>query len=337
MTVHSAKGLEAPLVFLADSSYESREKNSNTVIVEWPVEDQFPGSFLLASKSDFMPDHISKQFKNENKENICEDNNLLYVAVTRARQHLFISGSQPRRSSSLGWYARIALQHQLNLEELEEPVVLAESGTPTEITQLPETKETLSIDERNLTGPFQLTSGYREIAPSRSSSQQHETAASDEDAKTRGIVIHLMLEKLSEQPSLSLQQFKKHLQLAATQTELEEYWQEAQLVLNDQGLRKLFDPEHYDKAYNEVSVIYNQNGATVHGIIDRLILDKDTVSIIDYKTHRTANKNNLVSLSQSYQEQMALYVQGVKKLWPEHHIEAYLLFTHCAGLQKMSL
>ncbi|MEJ2141001.1 MAG: UvrD-helicase domain-containing protein [Gammaproteobacteria bacterium] len=335
MTVHSAKGLEAPVVFIADGTYENRSHSSNNVIVEWPVDSQFPNSFMLARKYNFTPDAVSRRLDDEQVESNREDTNLLYVAVTRARQYLYISASQPRRGPALGWYSRIARQHQVDFEELEQPLVLHERGSAPPITEARPHRNIVNIDDNNLNGPFLLTPPCREIAPSRSVFQQPHEGDADEDARLRGVIIHLMLEKLSEQPGLTLQQVMQHFQLAAEKAIIESCWQEAQNVLQARHFEHLFNPASYDKAMNEVSVIYQLGDASVHGIIDRLIINKDKIIIIDYKTHQNAVTDNLALLSESYNEQMALYVQGIKQLWPQHPVEAFLLFTHCAELHKM--
>ena len=144
-----------------------------------------------------------------------------------------------------------------------------------------------------------------------------------------------MLEKLSEQVNLSLQQFTQHLPFAADKTLIDDCWTEAQQVLHAKHLAPVFSVDNHVKAMNEVPIIYQLGDACVHGIIDRLIIDNDKITIIDYKSHQHAKKENLASLSKSYHEQISLYVQGVKRLWPDYHIEAYLLFTHCAELHKM--
>lgn len=336
MTIHAAKGLEAPIVFVADSTYVSKDNSTNSVIVNWPADSQYPARFMLARKSDFTPDSISQQLVKESEEATREDTNLLYVAVTRAKQYLYITGSMPRRGSALGWYGRIAQQHHIEAVDQEQAIVLHEAGHVPQATGLQAPFPPQAINEQNPTGPFNLQPSYKEIAPSRSA-QHYQTSATDEDAKSRGILIHLILEKLTEMPGLTIEQFSKYLQIPATEHELEQSWQEAQPLLSKEHLAHIFNKQKYLHALNEVPILYQRNNATVHGIIDRLIIDEDKVIIIDYKTHQHAGKDNLARLAEVYHEQMAFYVDGIRKLWPERKIEAYLLFTHCAELHKMPL
>jgi len=340
MTIHGAKGLESPVVFIADSGNESKEKNNNSVIIEWPTTEAQPSHFMLAHKTDFTPDFIQRCFDKENQQAQLEDINLLYVAVTRAKQYLYISASQPRRTSSLGWYGTIARHHQLDTDELLQALLLAESGASPELNYTMKQTPKLTVSNKGLTGPFNIKPRYREIAPSRSLSQQYESNQSvvtDDDAKNRGIIIHLMLEKLSLTPSLSLSQLNKDLRLSYEQEELENCWQEALNIINHSVLATLFEPQQYEKAYSELPVMYKKENATIYGIIDRLIIKGGTIKIIDYKTHQYADEKTIPALVKQYQPQMSLYAEAIQRLWPKHHIEAYLLFTNSAVLKAVSL
>ena len=86
------------------------------------------------------------------------------------------------------------------------------------------------------------------------------------------------------------------------------------------------------EAINETPIIYQQEGRTVHGIIDRLLLRDDEVWVIDYKSHRHATADNLARLAAPYHEQMNYYAEGMSKLWPAQRVRTFLLFTHCGGL-----
>jgi ATP-dependent exoDNAse (exonuclease V) beta subunit len=51
------------------------------------------------------------------------------------------------------------------------------------------------------------------------------------------------------------------------------------------------------------------------------------VLVIDYKTHKSVNKDQLATLTEAYREQMRLYARAAALLWPKHAIKACLLFT----------
>ena len=80
---------------------------------------------------------------------------------------------------------------------------------------------------------------------------------------------------------------------------------------------------------------YLDGGRLVYGVIDRLLVQDDSVLVIDYKTHQSASRATLPALAAIYREQMRLYACGVAKLWPGRRVRAYLLFTGCNQLLEM--
>ena len=70
-----------------------------------------------------------------------------------------------------------------------------------------------------------------------------------------------------------------------------------------------------------------ENEQLIYGIIDRVVIQDDAVLVIDYKTHQSAQENQLAALTEDYREQMRLYARAAALLWPEHAIQACLLFT----------
>jgi ATP-dependent helicase/nuclease subunit A len=61
-----------------------------------------------------------------------------------------------------------------------------------------------------------------------------------------------------------------------------------------------------------------------------LVVKGDSCVLIDYKTHRGATVDNLAAISAAYGEQLRFYAEGVKRLWPNKSVRAWLLFTACA-------
>jgi ATP-dependent helicase/nuclease subunit A len=118
-------------------------------------------------------------------------------------------------------------------------------------------------------------------------------------------------------------------------TELQNCWFEARQVQQHPRLRNIFDPACYKQAFNEVPILYRKGDATVHGIIDRLLLTETEALIIDYKTHQHANEETLPELAEPYFEQLEYYRRGVQQLWPSLPVRAQLLFTACAGVVEL--
>ena len=344
LTIHEAKGLEAPIVFIVDTARPLAKRTAHAALVDWPAENNRPESFLLTGRKDdldhFSLDQLSKQQAKEQTE----EANLLYVAVTRAQQLLYLSGTRPQRGKELGWYAAVCEQYELEPLALEKAHVLHETNTPpTNIKtgHIIDVGNEISIDPR-LSQPLKFNFTEREIAPSIMQGLPDELSAhiGDEDGRLRGIAIHYLLEHLSIQPDAvdtALIKTAQALALDKDDAQLLAWWQETKALLHNETLQYLFNPKYYERAYNEVPILYQYHGRTVHGIIDRLVITGDTAYIIDYKTHEQADVENMPILAQHYAQQMKWYRDGVKQLWPDYSPEPQLLFTSTATIWPMTL
>ncbi len=109
LTIHGAKGLEADVVIILDTDAEAGKSKSMRVLVDWPGETETPISFVfLASESRPAPS-AAAAFEVEKQARLREELNALYVAMTRAREQLVISSSQPRNSNTDSWWQRMQI------------------------------------------------------------------------------------------------------------------------------------------------------------------------------------------------------------------------------------
>ena len=338
MTIHAAKGLEAPVVFLADAARTPPVRSAYSVLYHWPVEQSRPSSLML-NPAQAHADSLSKRLlEQQRQDELREETNLLYVALTRSCQLLYISGCLPQKGKQLSWYGDIAARYDLDPLLLDTPTVLEETNPPP--SKLPQRPEVLpptkfSVDPR-LSRPLQLAPRYREIAPSRQlASHQATGGVADEDGRLRGVVIHRMLELLTNDACPNLASIPGQLGLPVEQAELEQCWLEARRVWQHPALQPFFDPAHFKQAFNEVPMLYQQQNATVHGIIDRLVLTDTEALVIDYKTHRHANEDNLRHIAEPYFTQLRYYREGIQQLWPTLSVRALLVFTACAGVVEL--
>lgn len=331
LSVHSAKGLEAPVIFLADSANSPANKKAYSTLIDWPADADKPDYFLLtgaAQKLDQFSQHcLTEQEYFEQRE----DANLLYVAVTRAKQQLFISGSESTKKD-LGWYEKICSAFDLNCKENEAAVIL-ESLEKNEIISAPAKKEKEHpvVISKELSSAILIENTQLDISPSQQASAHIRNTDSHEDNTQRGIVMHQMLNYLSRFPDAALSSFYSADITRFEKSDLENYWQECKAVIESKTFISYFNDKQYEKAYNEVPVQFKHEGKTVYGIIDRLLINNNTATIIDYKTHPYVNNENMRSIAQSYQQQMQLYQKGVQLLWPNHTVITTLIFS---ALQK---
>jgi ATP-dependent helicase/nuclease subunit A len=121
MTVHKAKGLEFPLTIIADAAYEHRGADGRVQLI--------PGGLLLDLKdNDFHPTAWQLASRLEDDRDEAENARLLYVAATRAKEKLLISGHvKPKKDGTLslaGWLGKFGLDQVQISGEMSAPQVI---------------------------------------------------------------------------------------------------------------------------------------------------------------------------------------------------------------------
>ncbi|HEX5636886.1 MAG TPA: 3'-5' exonuclease, partial [Gammaproteobacteria bacterium] len=107
MTIHASKGLEAPVVFLADTINNDPNRDTLSALVEWPAQQERPTHIQLIPTKDSRDQISDTCLDNQKRTESQEQLHLLYVAVTRAKQCLYISACRPEIKPSTDWYTPI--------------------------------------------------------------------------------------------------------------------------------------------------------------------------------------------------------------------------------------
>ena len=320
LTIHESKGLEAPVVFLMDATTIKRNQGGPRVLIDWPGEAAQPTEFLISPSSPFPNELCQRLMLQQDQKEQQEEVNLLYVAVTRAKQYLYISGS----GKTNGWYDLIA--QQFSITDIDDVIELTKHNGKTSkpIPAIKQQENHYSVDNR-LQQPLATTNNYIEIAPSKLETHSYISATGDQQGREKGNIIHLMLETLANSPETSLKRFCQQQLLIPEQFEIKDYWQQAQQTINQ--FPEYFSVKNYEQAYSEVPVYFIQNDKTVHGIIDRLVLNTKKATIVDFKTHSINEQQDIDSLAQTFKSQLALYHQGIQLVYPDYEIDCQILFT----------
>ncbi|MBC7780070.1 MAG: UvrD-helicase domain-containing protein, partial [Proteobacteria bacterium] len=106
MTVHGAKGLEAPIVWLLNSAAPRLATRGYATLIDWPADAEAPTHFSFWTRKGNLGAEQQRVFERAQGLAEREDLNLLYVAVTRARQMLVVSGHR-LQGSEASWYSRL--------------------------------------------------------------------------------------------------------------------------------------------------------------------------------------------------------------------------------------
>jgi ATP-dependent helicase/nuclease subunit A len=330
MTIHAAKGLEAPVVFLADTASKPRERSAYEALLHWPGDRDRPEQFLLAGNRAMRDQAMQSLLEQQQQERLREDANLLYVALTRARQYLFISGSSSKDNIDTTWYGMLE-NAVLGWSRTADGNPMYQSGVIA-----PATPDTVKVQpswtpDPRLSQPIRIAPGNPVISPS----QLDDTAQTDghTDGRKRGIALHTLLDHLARdgagEPEGMAGALAGLLGRAQDDPEFLQWWQHALHVRQHPGNCDLFDAAQYRQACNEVPVQFLDEERMVYGVIDRVVLQDESVTLIDYKTHASATAATVATLAGHYRNQMYYYRRAAQRLWPAQHIRCCLLFTAC--------
>lgn len=281
-TIHGAKGLERPIVWLVDCEGGAGKDRGYDVLVNWPPEDVRPKHFSLYKSASEKHDPRAHFFAEEKRHQQREALNLLYVAATRAKQLFVASGCELR--NGCGWQANLAGA----LQEISADTGAYESGV---------------VCVADVSAPDQTTRSAAYFTAQWQAPQhpaQQEPASNP--AQHYGIMLHALLEALAP-PSTPRERDELFKQIGGSAQEFEQAWQQTQKILSAPNLARFFQSQHYLRAHNELAFYDEHNSARR---IDRLVEYADEVWLLDYKAV-SASSEDETDVAARYAAQMSLY------------------------------
>ena len=156
LTVHGAKGLEADEVLLLDSASGQRTRAEPAVLMNWPGQASAPDRFVFLAKGSQPAPGEQGLAATEATAQAREELNALYVAMTRARRRLVLSGFEPHQQPASSWWQRI---EPVAAALPEPPASAASAAAPApmfevlELPPAPEQSAQIAIDSEALSKP----------------------------------------------------------------------------------------------------------------------------------------------------------------------------------------
>ncbi|WP_025916642.1 UvrD-helicase domain-containing protein [Herminiimonas sp. CN] len=282
MTIHSAKGLEAQIVVLLDANHSEPARDDSGVLCDWPQESRAPTHFSVFGRQGERGAARDHLFAAEESFKQQEDWNLLYVAATRAKQILIVSGVAAAKSAQAdgsapgSWYDR--LRHA---PEIPDYAFSALAAAPDQMTA---DSFTLPLYDP----PLLAAPGS---AP---------TASTAGDAIAEGIALHALLERLTHASAWPVEipaadaiagWLRCPAALAAT------IRTQAETILAQPHLARFFDPGQHHSARNEMEILHRASVLR----LDRVVIFEEEIWILDYK------RNYLDVERAAYRAQLAGY------------------------------
>jgi len=293
MTIHGAKGLESPFVIMLDANNTEWRAPHRGVLLDWSPEHASPAHLSLYTTKTLTGER-SLIFTKENEVSQNENWNLLYVAMTRAKQGLWLSGVQGRNNNGINersWYGR-ALAASIstvdaNMLDLELPATAEEIKL--ELGSMP-----FKIDDFQITWDQAKTNYQESILKIESGELAKELAAKsleqtkeepDPEILEEGTNFHKLLEfltadssKTQTSPMPSEQEVMNWLRV--NQEHAQRLIARTKKVLETAELKRYLTSGQWIQAWNELDIA-SEEGKSYR--MDRLVEFDDHFAIIDYK------------------------------------------------------
>jgi ATP-dependent helicase/nuclease subunit A len=323
MTVHAAKGLEANIVFLPDAASLPKGRNANQML---KIEVERLGfSLPLWNLSGLSQSPALEHILADGEaKRVAERNRLLYVAMTRARDELYMCGAKGKTKDipKTSWYALV--EQVLGVSEITpllletSPSLQARSGAA---DPLPD---------------WVLRAAKLEAEPQANSVTQSKNERQKSPAKPntpemqRGTAIHAILQAL---PQIAPELRQAFAAAKARRLDIDpQLAQNLVALIARPELAAFYGPG----SAQEVEICGTlADHQLITGRLDRVVIGTKDVLLLDYKTDTTPPTTT--TASHPYHRQMALYAQLLAQAYPTRNIRAALLWTQTEKLEWLSL
>lgn len=344
MTVHGAKGLEAPIVFLPDCARATGGRGVGPLF----RFGEEPGAPLVWAPSKAEDCAASAKLRAEAERARSEETNrLLYVAMTRARDRLYVAGfrTSDRKNSAPVWHDLISTALDPLLSDVETPdgpvrrmLGDGEAAPAAPAPAAAASREALPAWLREPAPPE--AAARASLAPSRLAEHGPTgTRAGSRDgaaARRRGTVVHRLLEGLPDIPeperAAAAGRALRVLAPDWTQATRDEVARDVLAILADPVFAPVFAPG--GRAEVAIAGPGGPDGARMIGQVDRLLVGPDEVLIVDYKTDR-AVPNGPEDVPEAYRAQLGAYRALSASLWPGRRVRTALLWTSAPRLMEI--
>ena len=323
MTVHGAKGLEANIVFLPDAASVPGGSHSMPKLLTVPLPDR-AGGLPYWKLGGLTKASMQEEWENAEKLKVqAERNRLLYVAMTRACDELYICGFKGEKDLAPGcWYDTVMtalvgqeifdVYHRGPEHVYRDRTAVAPTGAqklPAWLIPAPHEAHTRSYGLTSLTNKTDAT--YNPVAAQR------------------GTALHALLLEL---PEIALDRQEAYALRKAQRAGLSGQDVLKLLpLLNDPEMAVFFGPESRGEAELRGRLA---DGRMINGRVDRIVVLAEEILVLDYKTDLFVPA--VLGAEHMYMQQMALYAELLQLAYPQHYVRAALLWTQVARFEWLS-
>ncbi len=313
LTIHKAKGLEFDVILLPETNWAVKTYEDRQLLFSYKANGVEPERIYWRTYGKYL-----RGLKDAEQDRLQMDElNLLYVALTRARNGIHVLGFNHRKRGLGFWFERIV--EKVGASTFSRGEITKKKEIKPAVTEIQKygviTRESPFIkEERSLYSPTER--GLEIIGVSRRQGMEF------------GSMIHQALSKIEWLDNIELQVSITNV-VRSVQDKYARQPDDAQSIekrlapflvdtLTDPDLRSLFfkDGRHV-VCKNEVPIYFEDKKRDVSGQIDRLIVSARHITIVDYKTGEEEAK---------HQQQLRIYKKGIEKIYPGRCIEIMLVY-----------
>ena len=350
LTVHGAKGLQAPVVFLPDTTWETRTSDD----IYW-IQDK-PGEYHSLVWGPYRNQHNSlienEKLRLKEKQDE-EKKRLLYVAMTRAQDHLYICGWKNKNSTSENcWYTMISNAFPMAAEVVDDPNLNGFNKDNKMKVKRITSKNTSTVNtktSKNISPiselPAWTSTDFSDVVAKEHQESDGVTRKTELEVTSpleyekidkyqKGKIVHTLLQFLPELPPNKREKTaKKYLEqrvLSLDKKARDDLLRKTLAVINHPELSFAFD----QTAIAEAPIYGTVKNIGVTAQIDRLLVKEDRVIIIDYKSNMEIPQDPL-GVPKMYLRQLATYKKLVRDIYPDRQSECFIIWTEVPTLMKI--
>ena len=340
MTVHGAKGLEADIVILPDTTTlpESAGRRGEFLHTE-------DGGVVFPVKNDDAPDAVLAAKTAAEEEAMREHRRLFYVALTRPRDRLIVCGFENKHGMKEGsWYdlaARAAKQLGREIVRGDDTLtVIGDADTEVVIGEQPPASGSITLPDWTRAKPATERLRPRLLRPSDAAGLEESATLSPRGKGVarfrRGLLVHALLARLPEVAARDRRDValmflaNNHLPT----DEASRLADETLAVIGAPVFAAAFAPGSRAEVALVADLAEIGEGARLNGRIDRLAVTDTEVLAIDFKTNRPPPQD-VGQVSTLYKAQMALYRAALAKVFPGKRIACALVWTEGPRLMPL--
>jgi ATP-dependent helicase/nuclease subunit A len=346
MTVHGSKGLQSPVLILADACADPNRKGPSAALAELVLEDGAAVP-VFRPRKDELAEPLATQVARQERLEREEHWRLLYVALTRAEERLYVGGALTSRDRGVApeasWHRAVETALTgLGQDWTDSGLTGREMrlGPPPQVQRAPVVPaESLRVVPGWLYNPAPIEARPpRPLAPSAIGEDDVADPPPGPElraAALRGRLLHQLFERLpgvppDRRPALADQWLERAAGVAdaALRAAL---IADACRVIEDPAFAALFGPDALAEA--PVAAVI-ADGVVVAGTADRLLVTETEVLVADFKTGRRVPLE-LDRIPPAHLRQMAAYRAALRVFFPDRPVRAALLYTAAPVLHSL--